>query len=475
LIRFLFNNKDVFAWSANDLCGVNRDVIEHSLNVDPSFRPRKQRLQKMSDDKVEGARNEVKRLLSAGVIREVKYPEWLANTVMVKKANGKCRMCIDFTDLNKACPKDEFLLPRIDSLVDAATSSELMSLLDCYSGYHQIWMKKEDEPKTSFITPSGTYCYLRMPEGLKNAGGSFNRMTAKVLHSQIDRNVLTYVDDIIVKNTKQENHIADLQETFANFRQAGLKLNPEKCVFGVKKSKFLGCLVSTKGIEANPSKIEAILRMEPPSTKKGAQWLAGRLASLNRFISRSTDMSDDKVEGARNEVKRLLSAGVIREVKYPEWLANTVMVKKANGKCRMCIDFTDLNKACPKDEFLVPRIDSLVDAAASSELMSLLDCYSGYHQIWMKKKDEPKTSFITPSGTYCYLRMPEGLKNARGSFNRMTAKVLHSQISRNVLTYVDDIIVKNTKQENHIADLQETFANFRQAGLQLNQKNVFLE
>jgi hypothetical protein len=102
LIRFLFNNKDVFVWTANDLCGVNRDVIEHSLNVDPSFRPRKQRLWKMSDDKAEGAWNKVKRLLSAGVITEVTYPEWLANTVMVKKANGKWRMCIDFTDLNKA-------------------------------------------------------------------------------------------------------------------------------------------------------------------------------------------------------------------------------------------------------------------------------------------------------------------------------------------------------------------------------------
>jgi ribonuclease HI len=150
-------------------------------------------------------------------------------------------------------------------------------------------MKKEDEPKTSFITPSGTYFYLRMPEGLKNAGGSFSRMTAKVLHSQIGRNVLTYVDDIIVKSTKQENHIADLQETFANFRQAGLKLNPDKCVFGVKNGKFLGCLVQTKGIKANQNTIEAILQMEPPNTKKGAQRLAGRLASLNRFISRSTE------------------------------------------------------------------------------------------------------------------------------------------------------------------------------------------
>jgi hypothetical protein len=202
LLRFLFNNKDVFAWSANDLFGVNRDIIEHSLNVDPSFRPRKQRLQKMSDDKAEGARNKVKRLLSVGVIREVTYLEWLANTVMVKKANGKWRMCIDFTNLNKACPKDEFPLPRIDSLVDAAATSELMSLLDCYSGYHRIWMRKDDEPKTSFITPIGTYCYLRMPKGLKNARGSFSRMTAKVLHSQIGKNVLTYVDDIIVKSTE---------------------------------------------------------------------------------------------------------------------------------------------------------------------------------------------------------------------------------------------------------------------------------
>jgi hypothetical protein len=305
LLKFMFNNKDVFSWSANDLCDVNRDVIEHSLNVDPAIRPRKQKLQKMSDDKTEGARNEVKRLLSARVIREVTYPEWLANIVMVKKANGKWKMSIDFMDLNKACPKDEFSLPRIDSLVDATSTLELMSLLDCYSGYHQMWMKKEDEPNTSFITPSGTYCYLRMPEGLKNAGGSFSRMTAKVLSSQFGRNVLTYVDDIIVKSTKQKNHIADLQETFANFRKAGLKLNPEKCVFGVKKGKFLGCLVSTKGIEANPNKIEAILQMEPPRTRKGPH-RTRRLAFLNRFISRSAE-------------RNLLFFEVLKSAKVIQW------------------------------------------------------------------------------------------------------------------------------------------------------------
>jgi hypothetical protein len=205
LRRFLFHNKDVFAWSANDLCGVNRSIIEHALNVDPSVRPRKQKLRKMYEDKAEGAKAKVKRLLSVGVIREVAYPEWLANTVMIKKSNGKWRMCIDFTDLNKACPKDELPLPKIDSLVDAATTSELMSLLDCYSGYHQIWMRKKDEPKTSFITPNDTYCYLRMPEGLTNASGSLSRMTSKALSSQLGRNVLTYVDDIIIRNTKQQD------------------------------------------------------------------------------------------------------------------------------------------------------------------------------------------------------------------------------------------------------------------------------
>jgi hypothetical protein len=128
-------------------------------------------------------------------------------------------------------------------------------------------MKKEDEPKTSFITPSGTYCYLWMPEGLKTAGGSFSRMTARVLHSQIGRNVLTSVDDIIVKSMKQENHIANLQETFANFRQAGLKLNPEKCVFGVKKGKFLGFLVLSGTIIRGTLKTPKSQLVTPISTK----------------------------------------------------------------------------------------------------------------------------------------------------------------------------------------------------------------
>jgi hypothetical protein len=135
----------------------------------------------MFEDRAIGARTEVKRLITIKVIREIAYLEWLANIVMVKKSNKKWQKCIDFTDLNKLSPKDEFPLPKIYSLIDAVANSKMMNLLDYYLGYYPIWMKKEDEPKTSFITPSDTYCYPQMLEGLKNVGGSFSRMTSKVL------------------------------------------------------------------------------------------------------------------------------------------------------------------------------------------------------------------------------------------------------------------------------------------------------
>jgi hypothetical protein len=129
-------NKDVFAWSALDLVGVSRIIIEHSLGINPSVCPRKQRLRKMSDERTEAAKAKVHRLLEAKFIEPIAYPTWLANVIVVQKKNGKWRMCIDFTKLNKAYPKDNFPLPRIDKIVDSAAGYEVMSLLDCFSGYH---------------------------------------------------------------------------------------------------------------------------------------------------------------------------------------------------------------------------------------------------------------------------------------------------------------------------------------------------
>jgi hypothetical protein len=142
-------------------------------------------------------------------------------------------MCIDFTSLNKACPKDNFPLPRIDKIVDSAAGCEVMSLLDCFSGYHQIYMKEEDKASTSFITPFGTYCFIRMLEGLKNAGSTFSRLTKTVLESQVGRNIFMYVDDIVIASKNKEDHLADLTETFVNMRDARLRLNPKNGLPGV--------------------------------------------------------------------------------------------------------------------------------------------------------------------------------------------------------------------------------------------------
>jgi hypothetical protein len=289
LIKFLNKNKDVFAWSAKDLQGVDRDIIEHALDTDEKITPNKWKLRKMSKEKAKAVEAEVQRLQDAKVIREVMYPVWLANIVLVKKKNGKWRMCVDFIDLNKACKKDDFPLERVDKVVDDAANNAMLSLLDMFSGYHQIRVQREDEEKTIFTTPFRTYYFVRMPKGLKNAGCTFSRMIAIVLHPQLRRNILAYVDDIIVKNVQRSDHIGDLVETFANLRSANLKLNPDKCVFGIQKGKVLGCLVSTKGIEANPYKIKAFVEMQKPVSVKDVQKLTGRVAALNRFIPRAIE------------------------------------------------------------------------------------------------------------------------------------------------------------------------------------------
>jgi hypothetical protein len=187
----------------------------------------------MLEEKIEAAKAEVQWLLDARFIREVRYSQWLANIMMVCKKNEKWRMCIDFTDLNKCCLKDDFPLARIDQIIDSTAGYNIMALLDYFLGYHQVWLCRKDEEKTSFIIPFDTYCYMRVSEGLRNAGPTFCRMTKVALKDQVGRNILSYVDDIIVTSKKKASYISDQTETFANIREANLKLNPEKCVFRV--------------------------------------------------------------------------------------------------------------------------------------------------------------------------------------------------------------------------------------------------
>ena len=267
--------------------GIPREFAEHALQILPNARPVKQTMRRFAEPKRLAIGQEIDRLLAANFIREIKKSDWVANPVLVPKKNTDIlRMCVDFTSLNKCCPKDHFPLPRIDQIVDSTAGCARLCFLDAYSGYNQIRMKKEDEEKTAFITPFGVYCYTTMPFGLKNAGATYQRMMQNCLKKQIGRNVQVYVDDIVIKTKEEDTLLDDLRETFAALKKYTIKLNPTKCVFGVPAGQLLGYLVSARGIEANPEKIQALLKMPAPSKLRDVQQLSGRIAALSRFISR---------------------------------------------------------------------------------------------------------------------------------------------------------------------------------------------
>ena len=163
--------------------GVDPEFIVHKLNVDLSFPPKKQKSRRSAKEHVEAL--EVKRLKEAGVIREIFFPEWLANTMVVKKKNGKWRVCIDFMYLNRACPKDPFPKPKIDQFVDATYGHPRMSFLDAFQGYHQIALTTEDREKTAFISPNANYHYTMIPFGLKNVGAIYQRMMTKCFGTRL--------------------------------------------------------------------------------------------------------------------------------------------------------------------------------------------------------------------------------------------------------------------------------------------------
>nr|XP_023919078.1 uncharacterized protein LOC112030642 [Quercus suber] len=229
LTAFLKKNKDVFAWGHEDMPGIDPSVMVHRLNVSPSFPPVRQKKRVFAPERDWAIAEEVRKLQEANFIREVYYPDWLAN------------------------------------------------------------MHEADQEKTSFVTSQGHFCYKVMPFGLKNASATYQRLMNKMFARQIGRNVQVYVDDMLVKSRREEDHLKDLEETFDTLRTYNVKLNPGKCAFGVTAGKFLGFMVSQRGIEANPDKIQAIVEMAPPKNVKEMQSLNGKIVALNRFVLRVTD------------------------------------------------------------------------------------------------------------------------------------------------------------------------------------------
>ena len=200
----------MFAWSYEDIPGIDQNVITHNLNVYPSSKPVQQKKRVFAPKRDNAIKEEVQKLTTVKFIWEVYYLDWLANVVMVKKTNDKWRMCVDFTDLNKACPNDSYPLARINQLVDLTTGHKLLSFMDAFSGYNQIRMDEVDQEKTSFITNRGLFCYKVMPFSLKNARATYQRLVNHMFRPQIGRSVEVYIDDTLVKILDEEKHLDDL-------------------------------------------------------------------------------------------------------------------------------------------------------------------------------------------------------------------------------------------------------------------------
>ena len=289
MIGFLKENVDVFAWDAYDAPRVDPNLICHYLNVNPSSIPKKQPPRRLAKEHADFVKDEVTKLKKAGAIKEVFYPEWLANIVVVKKKTGKWRVCVDFTDLNKACPKDLFPMPRIDRLVDATVGHPRMSFLDAFQGYHQIPLAPGDLEKIAFLTPVGNYHYKVMPFSLKNAGSTYRRIMTRMFEPQLGKSVEVYIDDMVVKSKMVSEHVRDLEVIFGILWKHKLRLNASKCSFGVLSGKFLGYIVTHRGIEVSPDQIKEIHNLQAPRNPKEVQKLTGMIAALNWFISQSAD------------------------------------------------------------------------------------------------------------------------------------------------------------------------------------------
>jgi hypothetical protein len=233
-------------------------------------------------------KEEIDRLLKDKFIQPCRYVEWVSNIVPVEKKNiDKIRVCVDFRNLNKATPKDEYPMPIVELLINRASGNRMISFLDGNAGYNQIFMAKEDVSKTAFRCPSfvGLFEWIVMTFGLKIAGATYQRAMNMIFHDLLGTILKVYIDDLVVKSASFENHMADLRLVFGKMRKYGLKMNPLKCTFGVSASQFLAFIVHEHEIEVDPKKVQAVKKIKEPTCKKDVQSLLGKINYLRRFIS----------------------------------------------------------------------------------------------------------------------------------------------------------------------------------------------
>ena len=240
------------------MLGLSIEILEYQLPIRPECKLVQQKLRRVKPEMLLKIKEEVRKQFDTGFLEVAKYLEWVDNIVLVSKKDGKVRMCVDYRDLNRASPKDNFPLPHIDTLMDNTIKNSLFSFIDGFLGYNQIRMALENHEKTTFVTIWETFFYKVMLFGLKNAEATYQRTMVTLFQDIMHKEIEVYVDDLIAKSQEGESHMENLQKLFERLRKFQLKLNPAKYTFDAMFGKFLGFIVSRKRIEVDLDKIQAI-------------------------------------------------------------------------------------------------------------------------------------------------------------------------------------------------------------------------
>jgi hypothetical protein len=289
-VKLLKEFVDVFSWKYEDLQTYDTSIIEHKIPLKDETKPFRQKLRQINPMLLPIMEKEVKKLLDAKIIIPLRYSEWVANLVPVRKKNGEIRLCVDFRNLNRSSKKDNYPLPKMEHILQRVTGSARMSMIDGFSGYNQISVLPEDREKTTFTTPWGTFMYAKIPFGLMNAGATFQRAMDIAFIGEKEKFVVIYLDDITVFSRSDKEHYHHLKKVFLKCRKFGLSLNPKKSLFSMKEGKLLGHIVSAEGVRIDPSRVEAIQTLSLPRSKKEIQSFLGKIIFLRRFISNFVEL-----------------------------------------------------------------------------------------------------------------------------------------------------------------------------------------
>ena len=276
--------QDVFSWSYEDLKSYDTSVIQHTIPLKPNQKPFKQKLRRINPMLLPMIEKEVKRMFEAGIIAPIRFSKWVSNLVPTRKKTGEIRLCVDLRNLNQVSLEDHYPLPKMDHILQRVAGSSRISLLDGFLGFKKILVHPDEQDKTAFTTPWGTFKYVKMPFGLKNVGATFQQAMDIAFAKEIHDFLVVYLDDLTPFSKSDEEHLKHIRKVFMTCRKYGISLNPKKSLFGLEEGKLLGHIISKDGIRIDLERIQAILQIPYPRNIKELQAFLGKINFIRRFI-----------------------------------------------------------------------------------------------------------------------------------------------------------------------------------------------